>query len=273
MAAHNLINSEIEDFYAQTSEENRLELGLGPLEFERNKELIQRYLPKKGVIVDVGGGPGIYSEWLAGMGHDVYLVDPVEKHIKQANKRSAKAKKPFKNSLGESRKLDFADHFADVVILHGSLYHLQLKQDRIKSIAEAKRVLKPKGIGLGFAINHSASTIAALLNGFIHAPDIFRMCKDELTSGIHTPPKSIPGILPAAYFHRPNELKAEFEEAGLVYLDTYAVEGMIWLDKNYFESRSDPKKKQTMMELMQITERDPALLSLSPHMMIVGRKE
>src|ERR1700709_1206753 len=134
MPSSKLIKPEIENFYAQTSEENRLELGLGPLEFERNKDLIQRYLPKKGIIVDVGGGPGVYSEWLAGLGHEVYLIDPVEKHIKQANKRSAKAKKPFKSLLGESRRLDFADDFADVVILHGPLYHLQLKEDRVKSI-------------------------------------------------------------------------------------------------------------------------------------------
>jgi ubiquinone/menaquinone biosynthesis C-methylase UbiE len=272
MPASKLINSEIEEFYAQTSEENRLQLGLGPLEFERNKDLIQRYLPKKGVIIDVGGGPGVYSEWLAGLGHQVYLVDPVEKHIKQANKRSAKAKKSFKNLLGEAQKLEFEDNFADVVILHGPLYHLQLKEDRVRSIAEAKRVLKPNGIVLGFAINHSASTIAALLNGFIHSAEIFEMCKEELTSGIHTPPQSMPGILPAAYFHRPDELKTEFEEAGLTYIDTYAVEGLIWMDKNYFESRSDPKKKEAIMELMKITENDQSLLSLSPHMMIAGRK-
>lgn len=270
--ASQLINPEIDDFYAQTSEEHRLELGLGPLEFERNKELIQRYLPKKGVIIDVGGGPGIYSEWLAGMGHEVYLVDPVEKHIKQANKRSNKAKKPFNRLLGEAQKLDFADNFADLVILHGPLYHLQSKPERIRAISEAKRVLKPRGIVLGFAINPSASTIAALLNGFIHTPDIFEMCKQELTSGIHTPPKNMPGILPAAYFHKPRELKAEFEEAGLTYLDIYAVEGLIWLDKNYFETRSDVKKKQAIMELMQITEKEQSLLSLSPHMMIAGRK-
>ena len=79
-----LINPEIEDFYSQTSEEGRLELGLGPLEFERNKELISRYLPKKGKVIDVGGGPGVYSEWMAGLGHEVILIDPVEKHIKQA---------------------------------------------------------------------------------------------------------------------------------------------------------------------------------------------
>src|SRR5438445_3813359 len=185
MAASKLINSDIEDFHANTSEEGRLQLGLGPLEFERNKEFIQRYLPKKGVIVDVGGGPGIYSEWLAGMGHEVYLIDPVEKHIKQANKRSAKAEKPFKSLLGEAQKLDLQDKVADVVILHGPLYHLQSKTERIRAITEANRVLKPNGVALGFAINHSASTIAALLNGFIHTPEIFEMCKAELMDGIH----------------------------------------------------------------------------------------
>jgi SAM-dependent methyltransferase len=273
MATSNLINPDIDNFYANTSEEGRLQLGLGPLEFERNKELIQRYLPKKGIVIDVGGGPGVYSEWLAGMSYEVYLVDPVEKHIKQANKRSSKAKKPFKSLLGEAQNLELEDSFADVVILHGPLYHLQAKADRIRAIIEAKRVLKPNGVVLGFAINHSASAIAALLNGFIHTPEIFAMCKAELTSGIHTPPVNMPGILPNAYFHRPTELKAEFEEAGLAYLDTYAVEGMIWMDKNYFESRSNPEKKKTMLELMKVTENDQSLLSLSPHMMIAGRKK
>ena len=273
MATSKLISPEIDEFYANTSEEGRLQLGLGPLEFERNKELISRYLPKKVMIIDVGGGPGVYSEWLAGLGHNVYLIDPVEKHIKQATKRSARSKKSFKCILGEAQKLELDDDLADLVILHGPLYHLQTKAERIGAIAEARRVLKPEGIVLGFAINHSASTIAALLNGFIHTPEIFEMCKAELMSGIHTPPQNMPGILPSAYFHTPGELKAEFEEAGLIYLDTYAVEGMIWMDKNYFESRSNPEKKVTMMELMQITENDSSLLSLSPHMMIAGRKE
>ncbi|MFI5161725.1 MAG: class I SAM-dependent methyltransferase [Sphingobacteriales bacterium] len=267
-----LIPANIDDFYSATSEEGRLQLGLGPLEFERNKDLISRYLPKKGIIIDVGGGPGVYSEWLAGMGHDVHLIDPVEKHIKQANKRSAKTKKPFKSILGEAQKLDFPDNFADIVILHGPLYHLQLKEERIKAIAEAKRVLKPNGVVLGFAINHSASSIAALLNGFIHASGIYKMCIDELTTGKHNPPANMPGILPEAYFHRPQQLRDEFEEAGLTFLNIYAVEGMIWMDKNYFESRGDDKKKAALMELLKATENDEALLALSPHMMIAAKK-
>ena len=272
MAASNLIDPEIENFYTQTSEEGRLELGLGPLEFERNKELISRYLPKKGIIIDVGGGPGIYSEWLAALGHQVYLIDPVDKHIKQANKRSAKARKPFKSLLGEAQKLELEDNFADVVILHGPLYHLQLKEARLRCLMEAKRVLKHNGVLLGFAINHSASTIAGLPNGFIHLPGLYEMCREELTTGLHNAPKNIPGILPGAYYHRPDQLRDELEEAGLMWLNTYAVEGMIWMDKNYFETRSDPKKKAAIMELVKLTENDQSLLSLSPHMMIAGKK-
>ncbi len=268
-----LINREIEDFYTSTSEEGRLQLGLGPLEFERNKDLIKRFLPgKKEVIIDVGGGPGVYAEWLAGLGKEVYLVDPVPKHIKQADKRSSKSKKSFKTMLGESRKLDFADNFADIVILHGPLYHLQQKDDRIRSIAEAKRVVKKNGIVLGFAINHSVSAITGLLNGGIHIPELYEMCREELTTGIHNAPPNLPGILPSAYYHQPVQLQSEFEEAGLTYIDTFAVEGMIWLDKNYFESRADPQKWELLTELLKLTENNKSLLSLSPHMMIAAKK-
>lgn len=273
MKPNRLINTEIENFYTETSEEDRLMLGLGPLEFERNKDLIQRYLPSsKGTVIDVGGGPGIYAEWLAGFGHIVHLVDPVPKHIKQATKRADKLKKTYQSHLGEARKLDFQDGFADIVILHGPLYHLQQRDERIDAITEAKRVLKPNGIVLGFAINYTASTIVGLLNGLVHDDGIFKMCKEELTTGVHNPPKNIPGLLPSAYYHKPSELRNEFEETGLTYLETYAVEGSIWLDKNYFESRADPKKKDRVLELLKMTENNKDLLALSPHMMIAGRK-
>lgn len=246
-----LINSAIDAFYTETSEESRLQLGLGPLEFERNKELIGRYLPKKGVIVDVGGGPGVYSEWLAGLGYDVHLVDPVEKHIKQANKRSAKLKNKFKSYLGEARKLGFPDAFADVVILHGPLYHLQETAERLVALSEALRVVKTGGTVLGFAINYSASTIPGLLNGVTDRPDFLQMCLTELTTGKHIAPPTMPGILPHAFYHRPGQLRAEFEEAGFKLLQLHAVEGVVWLDKNYFINRADPGKREMHTQLLK----------------------
>ncbi len=64
----------------------------------------------------------------------------------------------------------------------------------------------------------------------------------------------------------------EVKEAGFTDLNLFAVEGMIWLDSKYFESRSDPKNKEAMMNLLKSTEQNPDLLSFSPHLMISGKK-
>jgi ubiquinone/menaquinone biosynthesis C-methylase UbiE len=274
MAGPHLVSNEIAEFYSGAAEDKRLTYGLGPLELERNQELISRFLPvKNAVVIDVGGGPGVYAEWLAGMGHSIHLIDPVSKHIQQAQKRAAKLKKPFKAVLGEARSLDFKDGAADVVIEHGPLYHLQHRADRINALKEAYRVLKPGGVMLGFAINHSVSTLTGLLNGMVHDQQFYRMCMVELKTGQHNPPAAWPGILPEAFFHKPNELLTEVEDAGFTNLQLFAVEGMIWLDAKYFESRSNPEKKDAMMSLLRATEQSAELLCFSPHIMICGRKK
>lgn len=269
-----LISKEINDFYTRSSEEDRLTIGLGPLEFERNRSLISRYLPEEpGIIADIGGGTGKYSEWLAGMGHDVWLVDPVKKHIVQAQKRSDRAARKFHVIHGEGRSLDFPDNFADVVIVHGPLYHLPEKHDRLRAISEAKRIVKPGGAVLGFAISYTASTIVGLLQGVIHEEVIYDMCRSELLSGVHNAPEGMPGILAGAYYHRPEELRSEFEAAGLIKNEMFSVEGIVWLDKNFFTSRSDKTRNNHLTEISRLTENDPNLISFSPHMMIAGIKE
>jgi ubiquinone/menaquinone biosynthesis C-methylase UbiE len=267
----NLIDSKIVTFYTQSFEESRLKMGLGPLEFERNKDLISRYLPKsKCAIADIGGGPGHYAQWLTDLGHQVVLVDPVPKHIQQAEKRSKNSKYSFKSILGEARRLPLADHSVDVVILHGPLYHLQDHTDRIAALKEARRVLKIGGVVLGFAITYAASTLAALQNGLIHDQSIFWMCKEELSSGDHHPPDEFPGILAQAYFHRPSTLTTEFNAAGFKAISLLAVEGIAWMDQKYFESWSSPEKKQRLLDILKLTEADPELLCLSPHIMIAA---
>ncbi len=274
MNSKQLISRDIELFYHKASEETRLNKGMGVFEFERIKSLVQKYVPStSSKIIDVGGGTGKYSEWLAKKGHEVYLIEPVPKHIQIAKDRASKLKNKYFVYLGEARNLDFPDNFADIIILHGPLYHLQKKEDREKAIREAKRVVKKDGIILGFSINYTASTVVGLLQGLIHKHAFFNMCKEELTTGIHNPPNDFPWLLAEAYYHKPNELKDEFVNQDLTYINTYAVEGMAWLDKDYFLNMLDMKKRKTLMELIQITENDSYLLPFSPHMMIAVKKQ
>ncbi|PST83438.1 SAM-dependent methyltransferase [Pedobacter yulinensis] len=272
MGSKQLIDPAIEEFYSGGSEEARLQLGLGPLELERNKELIGRFLPEGGgAIADVGGGPGVYAAWLANLGHEVTLIDPVTRHVAAARNKAAKMRRPFRALEAEARNLPLADRSMDLVVLHGPLYHLQERADRLKALLEARRVLKPQGVVLAFAINHSASTVVGLLNGMIHQPGFRDMCLAELQTGLHEPLGNTPGMLPKAFFHRPEELKAELEEAGFSAPALFAVEGMIWLDSKYFETRGDQQKKEAMFGLLRATETNEALLAWSPHMMGVGR--
>ena len=273
MKSKQLISRNIEVFYNKASEETRLDKGMGIFEFERIKTLIEKYIPSSSSkIIDIGGGTGKYSEWLAKKGHQVHLIEPVPKHIKLAQMRANKVKNKFSVQLGESRKLEFKNNFADLIILHGPLYHLQKKEDRDLTIREAKRVLKNNGIILAFAINYTASTLVGLLNGLIHKNSFFEMCKEELTSGIHNPPDDFPWLLAEAYYHKPKQLKDEFINQELTHLNTYAVEGMAWLDKDYFANMLNSKKKKTLLELIKITENDSYLLPFSPHMMIAVQK-
>ncbi|WP_271406812.1 class I SAM-dependent methyltransferase [Tenacibaculum soleae] len=132
MKSKQLISRNIEAFYNKASEETRLEKGMGVFEFERIKVLIEKYIPpSSSKIIDIGGGTGKYSKWLVKKGHQVYLVEPIHKHIKIAKSRTSKLKNKFSVHLGESRKLEFPNNFADLIILHGPLYHLQKKKIEI----------------------------------------------------------------------------------------------------------------------------------------------
>ncbi|PQJ80821.1 class I SAM-dependent methyltransferase [Polaribacter porphyrae] len=268
-----LISKELDDFYNKASEETRLEKGMGIFEFERIKELIQLHISKPNlIIIDVGGGTGKYSEWLAKNNHTVHLIEPVVKHIKLAEKRANKLNNPFSVTKGIAQKLPYKNEFADLIILHGPLYHLQNREDRISAILEAKRVLKKGGIILGFAINATASTVVGLMNGMIHANSFFEMCKQELTTGIHNAPKDFPFLLADAFYHKPQELKEEFLEQDLEFINLFAVEGMIWLDNEYFANMLDKKKSKTLKALQNLTQNDEYLLPFSPHMMIAVKK-
>ena len=273
MKNNNLLSSSIEFFYNKASEEDRLSKGMGIFEFERIKYLISLYLKDSLTILDIGGGTGKYSEWLSKLNHDVYMVEPIDKHLKIAKERSEKLKNKFKVIKGESRKLDFPNNFADLVILHGPLYHLQKVEDRILAINEAKRVLKRNGVILGFGINFTASTLVGLLNGLIYKPTFLEMCKSELTLGIHNPPDDFPWLLAEAFYHTPSELKEEFLKCNLKIDKMFAVEGLIWLDKDYYANMLHSKRRKVLEELLLITENKESLLSFSPHIMIVGIKE
>jgi len=68
---------EVTAHYEVADEAGRLLQMTGQLEAARTREILTRYLPAPpAVILDVGGGAGIYALWLAELGYTVHLIDP-----------------------------------------------------------------------------------------------------------------------------------------------------------------------------------------------------
>jgi ubiquinone/menaquinone biosynthesis C-methylase UbiE len=135
---------DIVGFYSEYPDHERLANGVGLLEFERTKEILLRSLPPgRRVILDIGGGTGLYAEWLAQLGYDSHLIDITPGHIEVAR---SKRNGVSSAEIGDARDLAWPDASADVILLLGPLYHLVDAADRLLALAEARRVLRPGGL-------------------------------------------------------------------------------------------------------------------------------
>lgn len=263
---------EILDFYTQAGNEDaRLRQGLGLLELPRVRELIRRFIPPPpAVICDVGGGTGVHAFWLAGLGYTAHLVDIVPRHIELARQAADAPGAPQLASMqvGNARQLQYPDRSADAVLLFGPLYHLTGRQERLEAIAEARRVLRPGGVLLAYALSRYASTIYGLRNGLVWDPAYLGMIFQELSTGQHRQPPNWK-VLTTAFFHHPEELKAELEEAGMLCEGIYGIQGPGWLVPDFEQSLQDEARLGILVEIARRMEAEPVL---SPHMLAVARR-
>src|ERR1700739_2215395 len=109
--------------YGEVDEASRLRNGWFQLEHARTQELILRHLPPApAIVVDAGGGAGIYACWLAARGYQVHLIDPVPKHVEQARAAQQPDHPLASAEIGDARHLPQSEASVDAVLLLGPLY-------------------------------------------------------------------------------------------------------------------------------------------------------
>ena len=139
----------VRGYSGRTGDEwKRLTKSNGIMEYITTIHYLEKYLPKNGVVADIGSGPGRYSLWLAQHGYDVVSVDPVEKSIKSLKARFAarKLKKRLKGAyIGFAQSLEMLESksFDAVVCLGGPMSHIMEEKQRKKAAAELVRIAKP----------------------------------------------------------------------------------------------------------------------------------
>ena len=210
-------------------------------------------------MLDVGGGPGLYSSILGERGYRMRLVDVLPLHVEQARERGIDAR------VGDARALGEEDGSYDGVLLMGPLYHLLDRDDRIAALREARRVLRAGGVVAAAAISRYTSLLDGLLHDRLGDPDFQQIVERDLAGGPHLNPYPAdrPEWFTTAFFHHPQELAPEAEEAGLVDAHVFGIEGPGWL----FSYVRD----ELRLRVARWVESDPLMQATSGHLLLIAR--
>ena len=256
-------------YYERGIERERLSDGRGDLEFTRTTEIVLRRLPAApAVVADIGGGPGRYALWLASLGYQVEHRDLMPLHVRQLA-QDADGIAGLRTAVGDARELDLADACADAVLLLGPLYHLRRRADRVRALAEARRVVRPGGPVFAAAISRWALRIDDVLVSRLSEtyPDLPELTAEVERTGQLAPvgPGSFSG-----FCHRPRQLRAELREAGLTVADLVSVEGPASLLADLPERLAEPATRAVVLDTARALERVPELLGVGPHLLATG---
>ena len=266
---------EVIRYYGDQDESSRLDSGWFRLEQARTQELILRHLPPPPArVVDAGGGAGAYACWLAARGYQVHLIDPVSKHVEQAQASSSRQPAhPLESAeIGDARRLAHGDATADAVLLLGPLYHLVEREERLVCLREAHRILRPGGLVWGAGISRFASLFDSIAHGFFDDAAFAPILDRDLQEGQHRNSTGNSLYFTDAFFHRPGELSRDFLAAGFQIVEVVAIEGPGWLARDFDGLWNDPVQRERLLAAVRKVEREPSVLGASAHVMAIGRK-
>ena len=269
-----IAGAEVSAYYDGFEEEHRLASGPSQLEGDRTKEIVARHLPPPAArILDVGGAAGVYSLWLAALGHEVHLVDASARLVEEARRRSDRAARPLASaSVGDARQLSQQDAAFDVVIVMGPLYHLTQAADRARALAEAFRVLRPGGFFAAAGISRYASAMDGLAQNFSLDPMFVAIRDRDLADGQHRNDSGHPYYFTTAYFHTPDGFRDEVAAAGFSRVQVLGVEGPAWILGDFDKRWADPALRAVILDTARVLESHAPIVAASAHLLAIGWK-
>ena len=257
-------------YYERGEEQERLAEPRGLLEFERTKEILLRHLPPApAVVADIGGGPGRYTLWLADLGYRVMHRDLMPMHVDQL-RQAAGSTTGIESSVADARDLDLPDASVDAVLLLGPMYHMERRSDRLRALAESRRVVR-----------HGGPVFVAVISRWAPRMDgVLRLRMYERDPGIEQQLTGLErtGRLPpfgqdsfCGYTHRPGQLRAELVRSGFEVVDLVCVEGPAFLLDDLPERMAAAEARRVVLETARALERVPELMGLGPHLLATAR--
>lgn len=249
----------------------------GRLEFEGTQHVLESTLPAEGHVLDVGSGPGRYTEWLADRGYTVTAVDPSERQRELARERLSPYIESGTVSVvgGDVCALATETDSADATLcLGGPLSHVLTAADRRRAAAELRRVTVPEGPVVVSVMGRLAALQTILRvagrNGHDETailPDLARdgTYDDALLDGTDLEPTA-----PPMHLFRVTELETLLEDVGLTVTGVTGLEGVLSQRREEFEGL-DASARDAIRETVAAQRWDRGVADLSGHFLATAR--
>jgi SAM-dependent methyltransferase len=265
--------SDIQAYYDGYVEQENGRLERHQIERDITWRYLDKYLPPRGKILEIGAATGAYTIPLARRGYSVTAVDFSPKLIDACKKRIAAEGlgKKVKCFVADARDLSGVpggDY--DAVLLMGPLYHLVLEEDRKKAVKEAFQRLKTGGIIFSAFISRYGiwgdimMKVPFMIEAQADIKSIFQRGRDS--------DHPSPDIHFRAYFAKVSEAKALHQKAGFRTLALAGIEPVgIGADESY--KSLEGTRRQLWLDLLFSISTEASIIGASCHLLYIGVKE
>ena len=251
----------------------------GAVELLVTTDALARHLPPASRVLDIGGGPGRYALWLAERGHRVTLADLSPELLAIARERLTAAPPDVRDRVEAIVEVDavdlgrWADATFDAALSLGPFYHLPDPRERSTAIGELARVVRPGGV-----VFVAAMPRLALLQRTIALEDERHRLLDDswlnalLEHGVFT--NDVRGRFTGAHGVDDGEAESWLTEAGFDVLEVSSAESLSLGIEAAVAAvlEEDGPLARSLRQLLLRHARDPRVLGLARHLLLVGRK-
>jgi ubiquinone/menaquinone biosynthesis C-methylase UbiE len=243
------------------------------LELSTTLRFLGKYLPEKGLILDAGGGTGIYSIELAKCGYDVVLLDYSGENLNAArreiekNEVGGKIKGVVEGTITDLSEFDDGT-FDAVLCLGGPLSLVYGKRNRRNAMSELTRVAK-SGATIFISVMNRYGGIALLPNksqydiGTVNFINLATKGEDRTwVAGYY------------CHYFTPAELKEEFvSSTGSRILEMVGLEGLGAPSERAINKLSRNRKAwKNWMRIHYALCTEPEVVGASVHILMIGKK-
>jgi len=263
--------SDIAAFYNSDPLREHTRLERHQLEHELTWRYLDKYLPARGTILEIGAGTGRYTVGLTKRGHTVTAVDMSEALLDECKKSIASEGRDERVQfiLADARDLSaITNKGFDAALVMGPLYHLVMEDDRKMALKEIFDRLRTGGI-----IFSSFISRFGIMGDLIKNVPEWIEDQDEVHSVLKhgKDPDHYPGEGFRGYFAQVSEIQPLHEMMGFETIMLAGVEPGISADDESY-NKLEGKQRQLWLDLFYEIGTEKSILGASRHLLYIGRK-